>query len=126
MIRRPPRSTRTDTLFPYTTLFRSAVEPARNRKTAWGRCAAGHDAGAAVDLFQQPGQGKGGACAREGQDTERQAGKRKRARLEACTGPVDAGSALVAALRQLELVRPAHADARNFASEQFPFSLLTR
>src|SRR3546814_8234612 len=26
MIRRPPRSTRTDTLFPYTTLFRSASE----------------------------------------------------------------------------------------------------
>src|SRR3546814_17884255 len=26
MIRRPPRSTRTDTLFPYTTLFRSIVE----------------------------------------------------------------------------------------------------
>src|SRR3546814_14861918 len=26
MIRRPPRSTRTDTLFPYTTLFRSAKE----------------------------------------------------------------------------------------------------
>src|SRR3546814_2316053 len=26
MIRRPPRSTRTDTLFPYTTLFRSHVE----------------------------------------------------------------------------------------------------
>src|SRR3546814_10726255 len=25
MIRRPPRSTRTDTLFPYTTLFRSAA-----------------------------------------------------------------------------------------------------
>src|SRR3546814_3274277 len=25
MIRRPPRSTRTDTLFPYTTLFRSSV-----------------------------------------------------------------------------------------------------
>src|SRR3546814_9644307 len=28
MIRRPPRSTRTDTLFPYTTLFRSAQWPA--------------------------------------------------------------------------------------------------
>src|SRR3546814_14486275 len=28
MIRRPPRSTRTDTLFPYTTLFRSEVEGA--------------------------------------------------------------------------------------------------
>src|SRR3546814_13451567 len=32
MIRRPPRSTRTDTLFPYTTLFRSARPfPAQNR-----------------------------------------------------------------------------------------------
>src|SRR3546814_16135029 len=28
MIRRPPRSTRTDTLFPYTTLFRSAAREA--------------------------------------------------------------------------------------------------
>src|SRR3546814_2623479 len=27
MIRRPPRSTRTDTLFPYTTLFRSRLRP---------------------------------------------------------------------------------------------------
>src|SRR3546814_5884185 len=35
MIRRPPRSTRTDTLFPYTTLFRSAdryaARPRRER-----------------------------------------------------------------------------------------------
>src|SRR3546814_18478723 len=29
MIRRPPRSTRTDTLFPYTTLFRSLTEGGR-------------------------------------------------------------------------------------------------
>src|SRR3546814_8867048 len=29
MIRRPPRSTRTDTLFPYTTLFRSLETPER-------------------------------------------------------------------------------------------------
>src|SRR3546814_12336337 len=29
MIRRPPRSTRTDTLFPYTTLFRSAIDEGR-------------------------------------------------------------------------------------------------
>src|SRR3546814_15337591 len=28
MIRRPPKSTRTDTLFPYTTLFRSEIESA--------------------------------------------------------------------------------------------------
>src|SRR3546814_20745338 len=32
MIRRPPRSTRTDTLFPYTTLFRSdTCKPGRNK-----------------------------------------------------------------------------------------------
>src|SRR3546814_7003148 len=31
MIRRPPRSTRTDTLFPYTTLFRS---PSAQRKSS--------------------------------------------------------------------------------------------
>src|SRR3546814_1055342 len=30
MIRRPPRSTRTDTLFPYTTLFRSHVSERRD------------------------------------------------------------------------------------------------
>src|SRR3546814_12961741 len=30
MIRRPPRSTRTDTLFPYTTLFRSQLDPDRH------------------------------------------------------------------------------------------------
>src|SRR3546814_3574075 len=31
MIRRPPRSTRTDTLFPYTTLFRSLQDAPSNR-----------------------------------------------------------------------------------------------
>src|SRR3546814_12303127 len=36
MIRRPPRSTRTDTLFPYTTLFRS-VPPATRAGTAGRR-----------------------------------------------------------------------------------------
>src|SRR3546814_5712178 len=34
MIRRPPRSTRTDTLFPYTTLFRSAEAAVRARVAA--------------------------------------------------------------------------------------------
>src|SRR3546814_4434874 len=54
MIRRPPRSTRTDTLFPYTTLFRSQRRrrlllprprpPARRRsrnRRAWPRAPAG-------------------------------------------------------------------------------------
>src|SRR6056297_3714027 len=43
MIRRPPRSTRTATLFPYTTLFRSppaAPPPVRHRcRCRGGRCA---------------------------------------------------------------------------------------
>src|SRR3546814_15290729 len=34
MIRRPPRSTRTDTLFPYTTLFRSSVAAKSKDKAA--------------------------------------------------------------------------------------------
>src|SRR3546814_19117508 len=35
MIRRPPRSTRTDTLFPYTTLFRSASLKAKKPEGEW-------------------------------------------------------------------------------------------
>src|SRR3546814_15296048 len=35
MIRRPPRSTRTDTLFPYTTLFRSMIFRERAREFAF-------------------------------------------------------------------------------------------
>src|SRR3546814_10632352 len=38
MIRRPPRSTRTDTLFPYTTLFRShwKRQNPQSESTMWG------------------------------------------------------------------------------------------
>src|SRR3546814_20435223 len=35
MIRRPPRSTLTDTLFPYTTLFRSLVRRDGRKSEAW-------------------------------------------------------------------------------------------
>src|SRR3546814_10268974 len=41
MIRRPPRSTRTDTLFPYTTLFRSSLHPRRAGQLRAGGGAAG-------------------------------------------------------------------------------------
>src|SRR3546814_8393805 len=45
MIRRPPRSTRTDTLFPYTTLFRSTGScpgtPCRGRAPAARACGTG-------------------------------------------------------------------------------------
>src|SRR3546814_18930427 len=70
MIRRPPRSTRTDTLFPYTTLFRSLLVDARRalgdrrgvfldaadrladdaHHLADGLCAAAHRLGAAGRL----------------------------------------------------------------------------
>src|SRR3546814_1618612 len=47
MIRRPPRSTRTDTLFPYTTLFRSVRPSSGGVRAQW----------------RQPGGGAGGALA---------------------------------------------------------------
>src|SRR3546814_10611984 len=46
MIRRPPRSTRTDTLFPYTTLFRSG----RNRREPEVALSQGGDARRAVEV----------------------------------------------------------------------------
>src|SRR3546814_11911456 len=48
MIRRPPRSTRTDTLFPYTTLFRSL-------ESVGYRYRGGHQAVADVGLKLGPG-----------------------------------------------------------------------
>src|SRR3546814_2388155 len=49
MIRRPPRSTRTDTLFPYTTLFRSVTEIAlETGDSVEALLAATHPAGATV------------------------------------------------------------------------------
>src|SRR3546814_6817070 len=54
MIRRPPRSTRTDTL-PYTTLFRSLVKaPSHYSPTADAEAAIGR-AGVVLDLMQENG-----------------------------------------------------------------------
>src|SRR3546814_11289520 len=58
MIRRPPRATRTDTLFPYTTLFRAVVDRVRAHAGASQRAANGGVArrhvriGAVVDVEQ--------------------------------------------------------------------------
>src|SRR3546814_19819626 len=53
MIRRPPRSTRTDTLFPYTTLFRSVVEVVAG---AFLRSGMGGVLGEAVDQVELAGE----------------------------------------------------------------------
>src|SRR3546814_15978808 len=62
MIRRPPRSTRTDTLFPYTTLFRSAMRcavfwptPGRTRKASISCSSSG------VVIGVRAGRRRGGA-----------------------------------------------------------------
>src|SRR3546814_9417056 len=50
MIRRPPRSTRTDTLFPYTTLFRSQQGGRAAGGGRQGLCHRNRQAGAGGDL----------------------------------------------------------------------------
>src|SRR3546814_9802697 len=49
MIRRPPRSTRTDTLFPYTTLFRSRGERHHRREGGSATAGTASSPDAAVD-----------------------------------------------------------------------------
>src|SRR3546814_13658857 len=55
MIRRPPRSTRTDTLFPYATLFRSGDGSGKGDRPAGRR-----DDVAAVAVVVKPGARTGG------------------------------------------------------------------
>src|SRR3546814_15163682 len=52
MIRRPPRSTRTDTLFPYTTLFRSAPGETTDCGTAQRHLVTGNER---TDAFRRAG-----------------------------------------------------------------------
>src|SRR3546814_7930132 len=49
MIRRPPRSTRTDTLFPYTTLFRSLVQQLDRDEQRRPRTSARHELNREID-----------------------------------------------------------------------------
>src|SRR3546814_18100258 len=62
MIRRPPRSTRTDTLFPYTTLFRSGAE-GRVRAACGARAGNGAEelSGAGRSAVQPGGREERGA-----------------------------------------------------------------
>src|SRR3546814_21184072 len=69
MIRRPPRSTRTDTLFPYTTLFRSARDRGDARRGVPARrLAAGRDDRGARALDRPPRRSADMGLSRLGDD----------------------------------------------------------
>src|SRR3546814_9832605 len=86
MLRRPPRSTRTDTLFPYTTLFRSGDRqflglPPRRRRAAGGE--RGQPGGGETaparhhrqsQLLDHAADGRAGAAASRGRDRAHQRG----------------------------------------------------
>src|SRR3546814_6106404 len=76
MIRRPPRSTRTDTLFPYTTLFRSS-EPIRGANVGPSsrtrRLSSASEGGA---LRQWADRRRGGALPRRSPLRQRRTGSR--------------------------------------------------
>src|SRR3546814_19145612 len=100
MIRRPPRSTRTDTLFPYTTLFRSCEKQAR--KPLWARGAG------------QFGKGRGAA-----ERTRTSTGSP--ASPLAATGGHRGGSARRRALPGLDSVAQAPGDRTRVVSGQSVF-----
>src|SRR3546814_4498454 len=58
MIRRPPRSTRTDTLFPYTTLFRSELQHAGGQHRAHAARCDGIEADRLVHVFHRQRSGQ--------------------------------------------------------------------
>src|SRR3546814_12838957 len=68
MIRRPPRSTRTDTLFPYTTLFRSKRDCADRCPVARRHDPAGTAWGGGADC--RPGAASGRGAAARGERSE--------------------------------------------------------
>src|SRR3546814_19164563 len=80
MIRRPPRSTRTDTLFPDTTLFRSVRRPAGQRKSPPARGGGPRQQGAAprADRCRRDAPQRAAGAAGQGEDlhlAERRSGR---------------------------------------------------
>src|SRR3546814_7413503 len=73
MIRRPPRSTLTDTLFPYTTLFRSAAALDVRNRPRDGRRPGLHQAAPRRQLHEgRPGLRRGGRSRSEEHTSELQ------------------------------------------------------
>src|SRR3546814_16494546 len=90
IIRRPPRSTRTDTLFPYTTLFRSAA----SARAGWrvGGCPGAKDAdrpSAARPPSAAPARGGCGRREMPGTPCHRDAGAGTPALAEMAAGRID-------------------------------------
>src|SRR3546814_3591778 len=85
MIRRPPRSTRTDTLFPYTTLFRSLRQRQREHgdiQEARGRLAGGNPQGGAPGKPDIPHEAGGaGVGRRQGNRAHHHGGGRNYAKI---------------------------------------------
>src|SRR3546814_6853191 len=122
MIRRPPRSTRTDTLFPYTTLFRSTASGRVGApRTGWHRADALADAGGQAAL---PGLGLCPRQVRPGADVpDRRQGLRHRydrtpllQRLRIAPGAVQSLYRRARHLRLAAAQRPAPADLRGRAA----------
>src|SRR3546814_9807800 len=93
MIRRPPRSTRTDTLFPYTTLFRSQrSRPSvrrRDRAAVEGSRAAAELGASRTSEIQTAGAARGRAAGRVYQPLQRDRGERMRAPSGPIASPLD-------------------------------------
>src|SRR3546814_8035717 len=84
MIRRPPRSTRTDTLFPYTTLFRSPADVGGDRACREARLQTRFPAAElrkGRSMAKKPKAGKIGET-----PTEKKGKKRAAAKLEKTVG----------------------------------------
>src|SRR3546814_1505754 len=115
MLRRPPRSTRTDTLFPYPALFRSADRAgAQRRRIPGGDPCRQHEGRRDRAITDQRREHVSHRCARglaEGHDTERSqcVGYRQR---EAVAEPVRDPAARNAADSAREAERREHPEAR--------------
>src|SRR3546814_7231006 len=89
MIRRPPRSTRTDTLFPYTTLFRSLSPLKAGRLLKQGRTTPAFRSGRHLDLIRRNQDREGGR-----RPFQNQPGVRRRELF--CIDRDDAGEGILA------------------------------
>src|SRR3546814_11489130 len=107
MIRRPPRSTRTDTLVPYTTLFRSERRPVDAVGHRAADAVAGDEGDGGVGVAVGHGDAGVGEAADAGgdagDDAERHAGGEQRKRLLAVAAEHVGTTALQPTTRQADL-----------------------